>query len=498
MPGRSVRVAVASLAVFATGVVAATVVEGPAGPALPRPAALSAAPSAAPSTPASPAPSAPPVVPLAVRGPAPVTPPHDPGDPSTWTSAQLAGQLVFSCVQSSDPGTAAAQAAAGVGGIVLLGRPRDGAALTAALAGVRAAAPYGIAPLLASDEEGGRVQRLRDVLGRLPTAAEMGGWPDERIEQTAFDYGTGMRALGYAMALAPVADLDVPGSYISGLRRAFSADPARVAAAASAWARGLNRAGVAAAVKHWPGHGSAGDSHTVAPDVPPLEVLQGRDLLPFDAVLRTGTGVVMVGHLRSAGLTEPGLPATLSPNALRVLRERAGPRTVLLTDSLSMGASSSAVGLLPAQAVVRALQAGADLAMSCVDAPAAVDAVRGALDTGALPRAAAVTSARRVLALKQRLGLLAVPLVSQLPGGVLEAAVQQAGVVRLTGRASDPDGPPLVRVVVGGVAVGEVATDPATGRYQIAAPATPGTEVCAEAVNTGPGRSTVLGCTTAV
>ena len=495
LPRPVARLAVSGAAVLLAGLVTAGVLQGPPA-ARPVPVAAptpSASPSLAPPSPAPPA-----VVPLAVRPAAAPAPAFDPGDPATWSSQQLAAQAVVSCVQSNDPGQLTAHAAAGLGGLVVLGRPTDGAALTATLAAARGAAPHGIAPVLSSDEEGGLVQRLRGVLGALPTAREMGGWPDERIEQTAFDYGSRMRALGYAMALSPVADVAVPGYYIDDTRRAFSADPGRVAAAASAWARGLGRAGVVAAVKHWPGHGEAGDSHAVAPVVPPLPVLQGRDLPPFDAVLQTGSGIIMVGHLQSEGLTDPGLPATLSPSALRVLRERAGAGTVLLTDSLSMGAATAAVGLAPRDAAVRALQAGADWAMVCVDALGAVDAVRAALDAGAWPRDAAVASVRRVLALKQRLGLLAVPLVTAPPAGALEAAVQEAGVVRLLGTAGDPDGPPLVRVLVGGAAAGEVATDAATGRFEIAAPAAAGTEVCAEAVGTGPGRPVLLGCTTAV
>ncbi|HWG95413.1 MAG TPA: glycoside hydrolase family 3 N-terminal domain-containing protein, partial [Mycobacteriales bacterium] len=333
------------------------------------------------------APEAPVAVPLEVRHPPVPAPAHDPGDPATWSSRRLAAQLVFSCVQTADLGLAVAHAQAGLGGIALLGRPTDGAALAAGLAQVRAAGPDGTSPLLASDEEGGRVQRLRGVLGTLPTAEEMGSWPDARIEQTAHDYAAGMRALGLHAALSPVADLALPGGYVAETRRGFSADPARAASAAVAWSRGLERAGVLSVVKHWPGHGGAADSHTEAPEVPPLEALEGRDLRPFDEVLRAGGTLVMVGHLRSPGLTEPGVPATLSPNALRVLRERAGPAAVLLTDSVSMAASSAALGIAPAEAAVRAVSAGADWAMSCVDPLVAVDALTAALDAGTLPTA---------------------------------------------------------------------------------------------------------------
>lgn len=485
---------VAPLAAVAAAVLLSGVAAGATLGAAPDPPVATASAATGDAVATQPAPIP---VPLVVEPPASAAPAHDPGDPSTWPSGQLAAQLVFSCVHTKDLGRAKEQAAAGIGGIVLLGHPTDGPALSSALAEVRAAAPGGIAPLLASDEEGGLVQRLKDVLGPLPSAQEMGGWPDERIQQTAHDYGVRMRELGVAMALSPVADLDTPGFYPSATRRAFSADPQRAAGAAVAWSRGLESAGVASAVKHWPGHGHATDSHGTAPDVPPLSALEGADLVPFDAVTRSGASVVMVGHLRSEGLTEPGLPATLSPNAMRVLRERVGAGTVVLTDSLSMGASSAAIGLRPADAAVRALQAGADWAMSCVDPMVAVDAVRDALDNGALPRDTAVGSARRVLALKQRLGLLAVPVSTAPPSGELQTASLSDDVARLTGQAVAPDTPDGVQVqaLVDGVLAQQLPVAP-SGRFALTVPVGASSQVCVRVLDTGAARSTPLGCVT--
>ena len=437
-------------------------------------------------------------VPLAVRAAPAAAARPGAGDPATWSSRQLAAQLVFSCVQTTDLGTAAAHAQAGLGGVVVMGRPGDRAALADGLRAVRASASHGIAPLIASDEEGGRVQRLKGLLGALPSAAEMGRWPDARIEQTAHAYGAGMRGLGVQLALSPVADLAAPGGYPAATGRAFSADPRRAAGAAVAWSRGLQRGGVLSAVKHWPGHGRAGDSHTTAPTVPPLASLEGHDLLPFDAVLQSGASIVMVGHLRSAGLTEPGLPATLSPNALRVLRGRAGPATVLLTDSVSMAASSSALGLTPPAAAVRALQAGADWAMSCSDPMGAVAAVQTALDERRLARPAAVASARRILAVKHRLGLLAVAPITQPPTGRLAGAELRGDALTLTGTAVDPDTAqlPVVRVLVDGATATEVRQDAFARSFRVTLPARPGAEVCVLALNTAAGPATRLGCVT--
>jgi beta-N-acetylhexosaminidase len=326
-------------------------------------------------------------------------------DPAAWGNRRLAAQLTFSCVDMGDLRTARRHAAAGVGGITLLGSDPPGE-LRRRLDAVRRAAPTEVRPFVASDEEGGTVQRLRRAIYPLPSARTMGTWPPRRVRRTAADYGARMRRLGVRMDLGPVADLAVPGSYMHSLRRAFSPNPRQVARRARAWRLGMADAGVVSVLKHWPGHGSARNSHTGPARVPPLRRLEGRDLVPFERELAAGAPVVMVGHLLSEGLTRRGVPTSLSRRALRLLRRSAGPETVIVTDSLAMAAASSSLGISPARAAVRALRAGADWAMPCDAAPLrAVAAVRRAIDDGTIPRERAVRSARRILALKARWGL---------------------------------------------------------------------------------------------
>lgn len=331
---------------------------------------------------------------------------YDPRNPATWTNAQLAAQLTFCGVRASDWRAARSLSARGIGGIVLLG---DGASprLRRQLSLVRRAAPHGVAPFIASDEEGGRVQRLSHVIYPLPSAWVMGTWRTDRIRSTARAYGSRMRSLGVWMSFGPVADIAVHGRYIHTRRRAFSSDPAEVAADVDAWSLGMRQAGVVPVVKHWPGHGSATDSHVGIASLPAVGFLARRDMVPFDEVFRRGAPAVMVGHLTSRGLTERGVPASLSPRAMRYLRSRAGSDTVIITDSLSMGAASSALRISPATAAVRSLRAGADVALVCSGSPTrVVEAVRRAIRSGALPRGRAVASVRRVLRLKARSGLM--------------------------------------------------------------------------------------------
>jgi beta-N-acetylhexosaminidase len=290
-------------------------------------------------------------------------------------------------------------AASGVGGVVLFGpsSPNLARALRAAVA----AAPRGNPPLIASDEEGGRVQRLSSLIYPLPSAEVMGLWSPAKITATARAYALRMKALGVNVALAPDADVAVPGYFIAKEHRSFSADPKRVAVAVNAWDDGLHAGGVLGVIKHWPGHGQASDTHVGGTVVPPWSTLKGRDLIPFKSAFAHHADAVLVGHLRVPGLTEGSSPASESPAALRTLRAQAGPSALILTDDLSMAAASKTLGITPAQAAVRSLVAGADVAMVCwAPVDGVITAVTQALDDGRLPRDQAVASAQRVLRTK--------------------------------------------------------------------------------------------------
>jgi len=336
-------------------------------------------------------------VPLAVVAPLPAGASGVPTDPAHWTNRQLAAQLVMSGVQMDDLATARSWVSRGLGGIVLFGQPP--ADLRAQLSQVRSA--YPVNPLVASDEEGGQVQRLRSVIYRLPSAEWQGrNRTTTQVRTSATAYGARMRRLGVDMNLAPVADLGFKGFYIERLDRAFSARPRTAAAYVRAWQSGMRRSRVAPVAKHWPGHGRATDTHRGPARTPPLSVLESTDLVPFNSALKAGIPVVMVGHLEVPGLTESGRPASLSPKALRYLRRRAGGERLIITDSLTMGAITG-LGLTPAAAAVRALRAGADMVLVDNDPWTAVRRIERALDKGTYRRSAAIASVRRILAVKR-------------------------------------------------------------------------------------------------
>jgi beta-N-acetylhexosaminidase len=322
-----------------------------------------------------------------------------------WSDRRLAAQLVFCSVPAANPLAGRRFAKMGVGGIVILGGGAR-SSIGSDLAAVLRAAPHGVRPFIASDEEGGQVQRLRHVIHPLPTARVQGGWSATRTRTTARDYGARLRKLHVSVVFGPVADLDVPGRYMSSLDRCFSRKPKVAGTHVVAWVKGLRASRVLATVKHWPGHGWATDTHTGAARVPSLSVLRREDMAPFEQAFDAGVPLVMVGHLRSKGLTGDQTPASLSPRALTYLRDRTGDETVIITDSLSMAATTKAVGLKLPAAAVRSLKAGADLALFATGDPKPViDAVTAAIKSGRIPRAEAEAKVLRILELKRTAGL---------------------------------------------------------------------------------------------
>ena len=325
-------------------------------------------------------------------------------DLAGWSDRRLAAQLVVCSVPAEYALAGRRYARMGVGGVLILGTARSG--IGRDLAAVLHAAPHGVEPFIASDEEGGLVQRFRDAVYPLPSAREQGGWSASKTEATAEDYGQRLRRLHVSVVFGPVADLDIPGKFISGQDRSFSAKPEAVAEHVVAWVRGLRAAHVLATVKHWPGHGWASDTHVGAARVPSLSVLRRADMLPFERAFEAGVPFVMVGHLRSRGLTGDDTPASLSPEALAYLRTRTGDKTVIVTDSLSMAATTKALGIKLPAAAVRALKAGADLALFATGEPGPViDAVTAAIKSGRISRAEAEAKVLRVLELKRTAGL---------------------------------------------------------------------------------------------
>lgn len=270
------------------------------------------------------------------------------------------------------------------------------------------AAKAGPLPLAVSvDEEGGRVSRLKSLIGTSPSPRELAQTQTvQQVHDLAADRGKKMHDLGITVDFAPVVDVsDEPDDAVIG-NRSFSADPATVTDYAGAYAQGLRDAGLLPVLKHFPGHGhGSGDSHTGGVVTPPLDALQNNDLVPYRTLVTTPPVGVMVGHLQVPGLTGDA-PASLSPEAVQLLRNGVGykgpPFTgpVFSDDLSSMAAISDRYGV--AEAVLRSLRAGVDVALwvTTDEVPAVLDRLQQAVASGDLPAKQVDDSLVRVATMK--------------------------------------------------------------------------------------------------
>ncbi|HKQ59261.1 MAG TPA: glycoside hydrolase family 3 N-terminal domain-containing protein, partial [Candidatus Eisenbacteria bacterium] len=247
-------------------------------------------------------------------------------------------------------------------GVILFGRDfADLAALRGLTSRLRdLARPRRI--FIAVDEEGGFVSQLGRHLVVPPNATLLarGAGPGD-IAWASQVTGERLRALGIDWTFAPVADIhSEPRNPVIG-PRAFGQEPAAVAAAVAEAMRGYRAAGVAACLKHFPGHGDTVlDSHLALPRCDAsAEQLDARELHPFRANLEAHA--VMTAHVVYPAL-DPERPATFSRAiSHHLLRERLGFQGIAITDALEM--KGAAEGRSPAQAAQQALNAGCDLAL---------------------------------------------------------------------------------------------------------------------------------------
>jgi beta-N-acetylhexosaminidase len=278
-----------------------------------------------------------------------------------------------------------------VGGI-MIGSWTDLSMMGAPLADIAASAnPLPLA--VSVDEEGGRVSRLAGVIGSQPSPRVLAQTmtPDQ-VRGIAFQRGQAMRGLGVTIDFAPVVDTTTESDDEVIGDRSFGSDPQQVIEYAGAYAQGLRDAGVLPVLKHFPGHGHAsGDSHESGVVTPPLEELKTNDLIPYGVLTTQAPVAVMVGHMQVPGLTGTD-PASLSPAAYGLLRSGGygGPGfggLVYSDDLSSMGAINQRYGV--AEAVLRALQAGADVGLwvTTDEVPAVLDRLEKALSAGELSQA---------------------------------------------------------------------------------------------------------------
>ena len=340
---------------------------------------------------------------------------------SAMTLEEKVGQLFF--VRCPASKAAEKVSTYHLGGYILFGRDFQDAGgnwltreqLTGQLTSWQAAADVPL--LIGVDEEGDTVVRasrnpnLFEAKRQSPQQVYSRGGLDAIIADTLL-YNSGLLELGINVNLAPVADVSTdPNDFIYD--RSFGQDGAATAGYIEAVVSAANQVryepgdgtvrAIGSVLKHFPGYGNNVDTHTgVAIDQRPYEQFEAEDFLPFRAGIRAGAGGVLVNHNVVVSM-DPDLPACLSPEVHRILREELGFEGVIMTDDLAMDAVKAYAA--DGSVAVLAVLAGNDLIVT-TDFEEQIPLVIDAVKAGVISEAALDRAVRRVLGLKYDLGLL--------------------------------------------------------------------------------------------
>jgi beta-N-acetylhexosaminidase len=292
-----------------------------------------------------------------------------------------------------------------IGGVILFGynMKSEGQveSLTGRLQNIAMKTEPAVPLFVAVDQEGGDIASAPWVAPQ-PAAAEVGSRGDPK-EARAIAAAMGRQLLraGINTDFAPVVDTGF-GAAIGN--RSYGEDPELVARMGAAAVEGFEEAGVVSAAKHFPNHGPAtSDSHVSLPVIRhDAKTLQSYDLPPFEAAIEAGVPMVMVGHLVYPAI-DPHNPASLSRDAISMLRRDLGFDGVVVTDDLAMAGAKSG----GTQAAVEAVEAGADLLV--ISSPQqqiyAYDSVVAAVESEEIPRSRIEKSVGRLLTVKERYDL---------------------------------------------------------------------------------------------
>lgn len=241
------------------------------------------------------------------------------------------------------------------------------------------------------DQEGGRVQRLKEPFTIIPPMRAVGEANDEKLaEDIGRVLGRELRAVNIDMDLAPVLDVDTnPANPVIGAR-SFGRDAALVAKLGCAVIRGLQAEGVAACAKHFPGHGDTSqDSHHDLPRLPhSMERLMSVEIPPFKAAIDAGVASIMTAHVIFEPL-DSEFPATMSVPVLDgLLRQQLGFDGLIISDAMDMKAIADHYGF--DDGILRGAKAGIDFFMCChshAEQHRAIELLVKAVETGELSRA---------------------------------------------------------------------------------------------------------------
>lgn len=259
----------------------------------------------------------------------------------TLVSRWQPGQLLFAGFEGTQvPGDLAALIEAGrVGGVILFKRNlTEPQPIRKLIESLHALAPNDAPLIIGIDQEGGRVQRLREPWTEWPPMRQVGERKDlDTTRAVATGLATELYATGITLDFAPCVDVDSnPDNPVIG-DRSFSPDTKEVARHGAAFIEAMQKVGVAACAKHFPGHGDTNaDSHFEMPRLEhDLQRLREIEMPPFKAAIEAGVASIMTAHVLFPQLDQKR-PATLSPDAINLLRGELGYDGFVFTDDLEM------------------------------------------------------------------------------------------------------------------------------------------------------------------
>ncbi len=265
----------------------------------------------------------------------------------------------------------------------------------------------GVPPILAIDEEGGRVARIANNnnfnVERFQSVASIGQTKDySQAKRAGTIIGSYLKEYGFTLNFAPVADINTnPKNIVIG-NRAFGSNPSIVSRMCGEFINGLHSQGIAACLKHFPGHGDTrGDTHkgTVSVSKKWKQLLRA-EMIPYLENLKKAD-TIMTAHITMKGITKNSRPASLSKAIVTdKLRKELGYKGVIITDALDMGAIVKKYGA--GNAAVMAFEAGNDILLLPVDYPLAFNAVLKAVKNGRISEHRLNESVLRILELKYK------------------------------------------------------------------------------------------------
>ncbi|HTI13223.1 MAG TPA: glycoside hydrolase family 3 N-terminal domain-containing protein [Dictyobacter sp.] len=271
----------------------------------------------------------------------------------------------------------------------------------------------GLPVSIAIDQEGGAVDRLRQLDGTRPAEAVLGASNDpNKAREAGQQDARNLSSYGITLNLAPVVDVDSqPDSELHRDQRTYGETPAIVTSMANAYLQGLQQSGkVVGTLKHFPGLGSVVvDPHFGIPSLTRTQnELENIDWKPYRDLIHTGrVHAIMVTHELVPAI-ENTLPSSLSPTIVHhILRDEMGFKGVIMTDSLTMTGITSYY--TPSQAAVLAIKAGSDMIMGTStpdEVATTIASIKQAINTGILTQNRIDMSVRRILFLKYQMGLL--------------------------------------------------------------------------------------------